>query len=156
MKSMKNSAVCVLLLICWYGSQAQSDKKVPVTEPDYHKPLLFSDLPDRLLLQPSLLDTLFKLEVGKELTSRISEQFLLKGVVVSRSTDPNPSIQSVVIRCTNRRNSTFTFTRIVSKERLTGYSGRIISLSNGDAYEIKQENGNYYLIKKNLYDIISE
>jgi hypothetical protein len=31
-----------------------------------------------------------------------------------------------------------------------------MSFKHGDAYEVTYENGSYYLVKKNLYDLVEE
>lgn len=155
MKSLLTTASCVMLLLCSFFSQAQ-DKPIPINEPDYNKPKLFSDLPSRMNLNVSNLETLFRFSAGETVSVQVTPDLLLQGIVASTSDASSPGFKSVVIRSTNRQGAIFTFTRRTGKEGASIYIGRLMSKANGDAYEIAHENGSYFLQKKNLYDLISE
>jgi hypothetical protein len=128
--------------------------KVPINEPDYNKPKLFADLPDRVDFNPNNLSNLFELQVGQSVNLPISSDFTFSGLVVSKSDDPKSS--SVVIRSTNRVGARLVFTKVSDSDNTIKYIGRIISLQHGDSYEIVFENNQYYLKKKGLYDLINE
>jgi len=128
--------------------------KVPINEPDYNKPKLFADLPDRVDFNPNNLSNLFELQVGQSVNLPISSDFTFSGLVVSKSNDPKSS--SVVIRSTNRVGARLVFTKVSDTDNTIKYIGRIISLQHGDSYEIVFENNQYYLKKKGLYDLINE
>ena len=50
MKVLKTGALCVLLNVIALTVAAQNNtSNPPVTEPDYNKPKLFADLPQRLV-----------------------------------------------------------------------------------------------------------
>jgi len=128
--------------------------KVPINEPDYNKPKLFADLPDRVDFNPNNLSNLFELQVGQSVNLPISSDFTFSGLVVSKSNDPKSS--SVVIRSTNRVGARLVFTKVSDTDNTIKYIGRIISLQHSDSYEIVFENNQYYLKKKGLYDLINE
>jgi len=155
MKTVKSGAFCVLLSLSAYFTSAQ-EHKIPVNEPDYSKPKLFSDLPQKMALNVLGLEPLFKLSVGNTVSIQLTNDLLLQGVVVSTSDVHNASARSVVIRSTNRQGAVFTFTKTNRSDGSISYIGRMMSRQNSDAYEIAMENGSYVLQKKNLYDIISE
>ena len=152
MKKLKAIAIGALLTIC-LQSQAQ---KIPLNEPDYNKAKLFNDLPGKMNLKVSEMETLFSFSPGSSIRIQATENFLFEGVIISRSDAGDTSVRTVVIRSTNRPGASFTFTRITNADGSIAYRGRIISRNNGDAFEIIQEKGLYVLQKKNLYDLISE
>jgi hypothetical protein len=50
----------------------------------------------------------------------------------------------------------FTLSRLINENNTLSYRGRIMSFKHGDAYELAMEEGAYYLIKKNAYDLYDE
>lgn len=163
MKSLTIGALCVLLSLCTFRSHAQQpttqnqNAAAPVfNEPDYNKPKLFADLPDKMNLQTSELESLFSLDVSKPVNIFVAPGFNFHGVVVSKSNASNQFSQSVVVKSTNRQGAILTFTRNRNEDGSYYYLGRILSLKHGDAFEITQEEGATVLVKKNLYDLINE
>lgn len=154
MKKLKSTAIGVLFALCYLNASAQD---IPLNEGNYNKPQLFSDLPDRMSLDISTLQNLFTLQRGASIKQQVSEDFLLKGVVVSKSeATSHAPVTTVVIRCTSRPGAVFTFTRVVGQDESITYRGRILSRNNSDALDIVKIDNQYYLQKKNYNDIISE
>lgn len=151
MKVLKTSAIGAFLTLCVLYASAQ--QKVPLTEPNYNKPRIFDDLPQKMKLRVSDLKELLSLPEGASVKTFLADNFLFKGIVVS--TAGSETVRSVVIRSTDRKGATLTFTETI-KDGGYKYLGRVISLDNGDAFDIVQEDNQYVLQKKNLYDIISE
>ena len=155
MKSLKTCAVSVLLLLCYTQSSAQN-KPVPTIHEDYNKPKLFSDLPQKMKLDIKAYEALLALPVGETVKTPLIGKAHLFGTIVSKS-DPNDlNVSSIVVKCKNRLGATLTFTRLRNTDGTISYIGRIISFKHIDAFEIVQENGEYLLIKKDLYDLVSE
>jgi hypothetical protein len=154
MKNLKAIATGVLLAICSLYCGAQ-EKKIPINEPDYHKPRLFTDLPQRMNLDLSSTESILGSKTGSTISIRLSDKFVFEGIVVSRS-DVDSSITSVVVRSTNHPGTNFTFTRTTNPDGSFRYRGRILGKNNGDAYEIVNDKGMYVLEKRNLYDLLSE
>jgi hypothetical protein len=155
MKNLKAIATGALLAICCLHCGAQ-EKKIPINEPDYHKPRLFSDLPQRMNLDLASTESVLSSKTGASVSIRLSDKFVFEGIVVSRSSEDDRSVMSVVIRSTNRAGTIFTFTRTTNTDGTFKYRGRILGKNNGDAYEIVNDRGLYVLEKRNLYDLISE
>jgi len=155
---MKNLSIVlgVCIAFCSLTSSAQntSKKTVPINEPDYNKPKLFADLPDRVDFNPNNFLNLFDLQVGQSVTIPISSTFNFSGQVVSKSNADKST--SIVIRSTNRLGARLIFTKITSENNSVTYLGRIISMEHGDSYEIVSDSNHYYLKKKGIYDLISE
>lgn len=125
-----------------------------VNEPDYSKPKLFGDLPDRISFDPTDLRDLLNTHVGQIISLSVTQGFTLSGQVVSRAEDKN-SI-SVVMRLTNRPGARLIFTKLTDPNKSIKYIGRIISLKHGDSYEIVSENDQYYFKKKGINDLVAE
>jgi hypothetical protein len=152
MKNLSTAVLSVCITLCSLCASAQKD--VPINEPDYNKPKLFADLPDRINFNPANLTNLFQLQVGQTANIPLTGNFTLTGTVVS--TANNDNVVSVVIKSTNRAGARLTFTRVISDQKIVKYIGRIISLQHGDVYEIVSENNQYYFQKKGLYDLVNE
>jgi len=155
MKKLSVTALGLLLLFCLNKASAQ-DHTIPLNEPDYNKPKLFADLPQRMNLKTAGIEGLFNTALGAQVSYRMADNFLWEGTVVSRSDASDARIRSIVIRSTNRPGATFTFTRTQQSDGTFSYIGRIMSRNNGDAFEIELDGGQYVLAKKNLYDLLSE
>jgi hypothetical protein len=156
---MKNLIVTLLTACISFSglataAQALPAKKLPLNEPDYTKPKLFADLPDRIDFNPNDLLNLFELQRGQSVSVTIGRGFIFAGDLVSKSSDTHSS--SVVVRSTNRPGARLVFTRIIGENNSVKYLGRIISFKHGDCYEIVSENDHYYFKKKSIYDVISE
>jgi len=152
MKNLSTAVLSVCITLCSLCASAQKD--VPINEPDYNKPKLFADLPDRINFNLANLTNLFQLQVGQTANIPLTGNFTLTGTVVS--TANNDNVVSVVIKSTNRLGARLTFTRVISEGKIVKYIGRIISLQHGDVYEIVSENNQYYFQKKGLYDLVNE
>ena len=154
MKILKSGALCVLLYACALSSAAQ--KTLPVSEPDYNKPRLFADLPQKFTLNIKAFDSLLDLPEGQSINVPLSGQLRYQGIVVSKSNPADTEVKSIVIKSTNRLGATFTFTRIRNMDGSFAYKGRLLSHKHSDAYEIQLENGQYILNKNHLYDLFNE
>jgi len=149
-------AVAFGLLMAACTSSFAQEQKLPVNEPDYNKPKLFADLPQRMDLHLTVLENIFQLQVGSAVRLQVTDALLFEGTIVSKSDAQDAGVKSIVIRSSNMMGATFTFTKTSTTSGTSSYIGRIMSRNNSDAYEIAMEKGQYVLQKKNLYDMISE
>jgi len=156
MKNLSIALLGVCIACCSIATSAQSIQKkaLPINEPDYNKPKLFADLPDRVDFNPDKFSNLFELSVGQSANMPISAGFNFSGEVVSKSDGAKAS--SVVIRSTNRLGARLIFTKITDENNVVRYIGRIISMNHGDSYEIVSENNQYFFKKKGIYDLMTE
>lgn len=155
MKLLKTTATLALLTACYLYAPAQGTP-LPVNEPDYNKPKIFTDLPERLNLKLANLEAALDLPVGASVNTAIANGFTLNGTVVSKSNPADPSVKSIVIKSSTRKEATFTFTRITRQDGSTSYLGRMVSKGAGDALEIVKEGTSYIIRKKAYHDIINE
>jgi hypothetical protein len=157
MKFLKTSALGVLFSVCMLQVEAQQDtKKLPISQYDFNKPKLFKDLPDRINVSLKNFDNVFDFEVGKSVDLPFSFNFQFSGIVVSKAEDVASNVKSIVIKSTNKVGATLALSRMINPDNTITYRGRIMSFKHGDAYEIANENGSYYLVKKGLYDLYEE
>jgi hypothetical protein len=155
MKKLKASAFSVLLIVCGMHTQAQ-EQKIPLNEPNHNKPKLFNNLPQKMNLRLSEVEPVFNYAVGATISIQLADNFLFQGTVISKSDEKDASVKSIVIRSSTMQGASFSFTKTANPDGSYKYIGRIMSRNNGDAYEIKTENGQYILQKKNLYELIAE
>jgi hypothetical protein len=157
MKSLRTAVLCAGLALCSLGSYAQ-EKPVPVNEPDYNKPKLFSHLPDKIQVNTEDLASLFSTAVGKATSLVFADDTHLRfeGEVISSGSKYQNTLQSMVIRSTNFNGARFSISRISNPDGTVTYRGRIMSFKHGDLFELQNQNGQYALVKKNFYDLVNE
>lgn len=153
MKILKISAICVLFSLIYLSASAQN---IPLNDPDQNKPHLFADMPQRMRVQVSDLESLLNLPVGASVNTVLAPGFNFQGIVVSISPVSDAAVKSVVIKSTNRKGATLTFTKTINANGSVKFLGRIISMKNGDAFEMVKENDQYVLQKKNLSELVTE
>jgi hypothetical protein len=154
MKTLKTIAICAVLSLGFLHSGAQ--EKIPINQPNYNKPKIFEDLPGKMKLTISDMESLFEVPVNKLVMAKITQDFHFKGMVVSKSGNSESQVRSIVINSITRKGAVFTFTRITKEDGNFVYRGRILSKESIDAYEIVKENDQYFLQKKNYYEMVRE
>ena len=152
---MKTLQTCSLLLLCALFSSISFGQPIPINEPDYNKAKLFQDLPDRLPVEVSSLQNLLNLQIGQQANFQLTNSEGIQGPVVSSALKYN-TIQSIVIRSTNRAGANFSFSKITLPDGSVKYTGRIISRQHSDGFELSEDNGKYFLVKKHFYDMMNE
>jgi hypothetical protein len=155
MKNVLTYALCVVMVFITMHTTAQIQNKLPITEPDYHKPKLFNNLPSKLPLNIGQVNAALNKPEGTDLTIQLAEQLTVRGTIISSSDKKNSKLKSIVIKCSNWPG---TYLTLSSNEQNNGIilNGRLLSRQYGDAYELEHRNGIYYLQKINLYDLLSE
>jgi hypothetical protein len=154
MKTLKAIVIGALFSLSYFYSGAQG--KIPINEPDYNKPKLFDDQPQKMNIAISDIEPLLDLSVGTPVLAKLTKSFPFKGTIVSKSGDATSSVKSVVIKSVTRQGAVLTLTKITNGDGSYIYKGRIISNNSIDAYEIVNENGQYFLQKKNYYEMVRE
>ncbi|MDB5207010.1 MAG: hypothetical protein JWR72_2085 [Flavisolibacter sp.] len=155
MKFLKTAALAALLAVSYTPLSAQN-VTVPLNEPNYNKPRVFSDLPSQMNLRLADMEALLNLSVGAQVNAMAANGFPLIGTVVSKSNPGNTLVKTVVIKSLTRQEATFTFSRITKEDGSLSYTGRMMSKSAGDALEIVKEGAGYVIRKKGFYDLINE
>ena len=152
MKNFYKGFLCLSLFTASYNLIAQT---VPVREPDYNKPLLFQLLPQRIQINTNSLEQLLTNESGNQISFPLTQNVNLIGTVTSVG-KTDPQVESIMIRLTNFNDAGLFISKVLRPDGTNYYNGRILSLKNGDAYEIIFDHGIYYFEKKGFYDLLNE
>lgn len=167
MNNLKLSGICLSFILFCFSAAAQDQKtKLPLNEPDYNKPRLFNDLPEKITVDIAELDNVLSGNevAGRSVDIKFADKKLaaFSGTVVSRSNKEqnksanNNTVNSIVIRSTNFNGATLTLSSSTQTDGTVKYTGRIISFKHGDLYELEKINGQYTLVKKNFYELVNE
>lgn len=121
-----------------------------------NRPTLFQTLPEKISCRINDLTALLQSETGKTVSILFTNNTYFEGTVSSVASHFDNNLLSVVVRSTNFPGAALSFSKVTNENGAVSYSGRIISFQHGDAYEIHQENGQYYFVKKGFYDLVNE
>jgi hypothetical protein len=158
MKNLRTLAVCVSILLYNLNGMAQTTPAIPINEPDYNKPKLFSNLPDKIPVSIDQLSSLFATPIGSQVSVSVPGQANLQfnGELISAVSKYGNSLQSVLIRSSNYNGARFTVSKMTDAEGKITYAGRIISLQHGDLFELKKEDTEWALVKKDFHQLVNE
>ena len=157
MKNLKTAGLGLAIMLCCAASaQVQ---KVPLNEPDYNKPLLFADLPDKIPVEVAYLKNLLinSVEIGKDVQFKLANSKIdqFNGKVISVA-GIETGASSIVIRSSNFSGATLSISEIKLEDGSMAYRGHIISMQHGDLFELQLVDGQYYFVKRKFYDLINE
>lgn len=153
---MKIRSIILLSFAAFIWLQSAAQAPVPFNEPNYNKKKIFTDLPQKMYVKLSGIEGILNYPLGASIDIVPVANFRMSGKVVSRAEQADGSFKSVVVRLNNRDNATFTFSRTRRSDGTYAFMGRVMNRNNGDALELVKENGQYALVKKSLYDLVSE
>jgi hypothetical protein len=153
MKNLVKGFICLSVFFVCIKTNAQTP---PVREPDMNRPSLFQNLPEKISCRINDLSSLLESEIGKTISFSFTGTLNFQGVVSSVASKFDNTLQSVVVRSTNFPGAALSFSKIIKEDGTFSYVGRILSFQHGDAYEISQENGQYFFVKKGFYDLVNE
>lgn len=153
MKNLVKGVICLCTFLVCLETAAQTP---PIREPDMNRPSLFQNLPDKITCRIDDLTALLQSETGRNVSITFANNVNFQGVVSSVAAQFENNLLSIVIRSTNFPGAALSFSKIKKEDGTISYAGRIISFQHGDAYEINQENGQYYFVKKGFYDLVNE
>jgi hypothetical protein len=157
MKNLRTITVCVSILLYSLCTSAQN-VTIPINEPDYNKPMLFSNLPDKISVNITEINSMFSLPVGREVNLQLSDQTNLQftGAIVASVNKYANTMQSIVIRSSNYNGARFTLSKVIADDGTVTYIGRIISFLHGDVFELQTLNNELVLVKRKFYDLVNE
>ena len=153
MKNLAKGIICLSVFFVCIKTNAQTP---PVREPDMNRPSLFQNLPEKISCRINDLSALLESEIGRNISFIFTGNLSFEGVISSVASKFDNTLQSIVVRSTNFPGAALSFSRIKKEDGTFSYVGRILSFQHGDAYEISQENGQYFFVKKGFYDLVNE
>lgn len=158
MKYQKPAGLLLAFILFCAGLSAQDHARI--NEPDMNKPRLFDHLPAEIPVAVSELKGLLFVtpQQGKEVSLKMADQKLahFSGRVVSSASKYDNKVRSVVIKSAEFNGATLTLSSAVQPDGTVTFQGRIISFQHADLYELEFKNNQYYLVKKNFYDLVNE
>ena len=110
------------------------------------KAKLYSAYPSIISINKNSLDNLLFNKTGETVSISFAEGFTFEGTVISNITKYN-NMHTVMLRSLKNKESIFQITKNESKENTFSYTGRILNSNAADGYEIKYNNGEYFLQK---------
>ena len=153
MKNLRILGCCISISLFCFSASAQ-ENRIPINEPNEKKPLLFSELPSNIAVQPDRISSLFSAEPGQAITLDLPS-FHFEGLVMSVVTKYENTIQTIIIRSTNYDGARLTLSKINGPDGIS-YTGRIMSMQHGDVYELKQVNNSLALVKGRFNTLVNE
>lgn len=157
MKNLRTAVLCAMMALTGITAIAQNER-IPINEPDYNKPRLFTNLPDKIQLNNSELESFFSTQVGSHtrlsLVTDLNQNF--EGDLVSLSLRTSDGTQTAIVRSTNYNGARLTITKKENPDGSASYVGRIISFQHGDLFELQNLQGKWFLVKRNFYDLVNE
>lgn len=110
------------------------------------RPKLYAAYPSTISIDKVSIETLLSNTPGTLVSMPLTADFTFEGVVFSNTTKYN-NMHTVMLRSVQNPQSVFQVTKIENKEKVISYSGRILNNNAADGYEIKYNNGEYFLQK---------
>lgn len=153
MKNLVKGFLCLSVFFMCINANAQNP---PVREPEMNRPKLFQSFPEKIICNVEAFANLLDGNIGQNISVSVADGIRFEGTITSVASTPDNTLQSVVIRSTNFQGAALSFSRIKKEDGTITYVGRILSFKHGDAYEINMENGRYYFVKKDFYDLVNE
>lgn len=148
MKRIYKAVVLYTLLISCNITKAQV-----VTE---RRPQLFAAFAKSVNFPKTELEKIFSTAQGRTIKLSLGDNVAMTGVITS-SLQPDPNLQSVIIKLNNLDNSVLGISKRTNDDKSITYIGRIVNSKYADAFELKKEDsGNYIINKKNTADMIED
>lgn len=139
MKHYASYALTVLLLCTAISGFSQNSTD---------KPKQFSAFPSEINCPELELDKIFNSAQGQQVNIAFSNNFTFSGTVTFNMLKRS-DLHTTIITSTDYNNSIFTVSRLIDKDGVLSYTGRIINKNYFDGFELKKDqlSGSYQLNK---------
>lgn len=157
MKNLWTLAICACMSLYSLCASAQQNA-IPINQPDVNKPKQFDGLPERIAIDIQMINSLFDLTAGRNVSLNLSDAalFRFEGNVLSSVSKYNNTLKTVMIRSSNYPGARLYISKANDERGSAIYSGHILSPQHGDMYEIKNIDNQYFLIKKKINSVLAE
>ncbi len=159
MKNLRTSLACLCMSLCSlsvFGQKADTNDNIPLNQPDYNKPKLFSNLPDQIPVELNDFTSILSNKKGNAVEYKFNNTIRIEGEVISTSDAAEKQFSSVVVRSSNYPGAVMTITKVTDEAGKISYTGRIISMKHGDLFELQQKDGQYIFVKRTFHELINE
>lgn len=158
MKNLRTSVLCTCFAFLGIGSFAQEQKPV-LNEPNYNKPRLFDNLPEKIAFNPANFAIISGKQAGNTVSFSFSDDAAIsfEGKLLAATTKENGRVQTISIQSSNYNGANLYISKVTHPDGTVKYNGRIISHQHGDLFVLqKNSTGQYEFVKKNYYDLVNE
>ena len=136
MKKLSKSMIFMLLTLCCAKGFAQQKD---------NRQQLFAAYPQTVSVDRAVISNTFNYTEGSTVSVPLSATLHFTGKVISNEQQLY-NLQTVIIR-SEENNTVFQISRITNDDKSILYRGRILNINAADGYEIKNNNGDYFLQK---------
>jgi hypothetical protein len=114
-----------------------------------NKPLLFAQLPSKILISTAQLNQLFNTNIGNTVAVINEANINIKGTVKIKQTKFN-SLQSIAFTLVDYNNIVLSFSKRMIAQNTSKFTGHVFSNQYHDGFELQQIDSNtYQLVKYN-------
>jgi hypothetical protein len=158
MKNLRTAVVCIGIMLSGVYTNAQNTEVVPVNEPNYNKPKLFTNLPDQIPVNLTTFDNLFNNNIGTSVDANFSDAaaFRITGQLVASVSKFQNSLLNIAVRSSNYNGAILSASKYTDKNGQVHYTARLFSKQHGDGYVLTEENGRLLFVKKDYNEIVME
>ncbi len=136
---MKNYSKFLLAVMCAVFTTTSYAQQIDTRQK------LYATLPETINVDKELFTSVLEAPIGKEVSLQFSNGFNFTGTVLSNFTKYG-NMHTVMVRSNENTPVVFQVTGVQTEKGIS-YSGRIISSTSADGFEIKNDNGTYSLQK---------
>jgi hypothetical protein len=157
MKNLCTLSLCLCITLSSFIASAQESNSL-AKQPDYSRPKLFTNLPEKIKVDLNQVNSLFDKQAGQEarLSATENQSVQFEGNVVFSVTNNDSKLKSVMLSLPSFPGARLSITRLTNEDGTTIYAGRILSFQHGDAYLLQKEDDGYVFVKKNFYNLVNE
>ncbi|MEO6314489.1 MAG: hypothetical protein ABIU63_10740 [Chitinophagaceae bacterium] len=126
---------------------ADGQSAPPLNQHPVEKTFLFNQLPEKITVPVSALQSIFSVTVNSNIIVSLGTQLKIEGSVIAKVAVTEDQL-SMNIRCTNYQNALLNISRITETDGSFSYIGRMVSLQHGDVLLLWEEKGQYSFIRQ--------
>ena len=145
---------CFFLLVLLAAKDHCFAQAIPLHEPDYNKPAVFSHLPDTIKATAAGLSRICASPVQATVAVDAGDGFPVAGQV--RSAMQLPNRQTAIIALSNYPGVVLSLSKLTTAQGSVVFKGRMFSFAARDAYELQLKDDQYCWVKTSLYRIVNE
>ena len=134
-------------ITCMLLSARANSQTAPLNQQPVEKPLLFSQLPEKITCTATILQNIFSATLNNTVSVSLGNQLKIEGTVIAKAAVSSSQL-SINIRCKNYQDALLNISRITAADGSFSYIGRMVSLQHGDVLLLWEENGQYTFIRQ--------
>lgn len=136
MKTLSKLSFAAILSVCSIASFAQLKDT---------RQKLYAAFPQTISVDKNTFTGVLQTAVGNSVSLPFTNDFIFSGKVIGNFTKYN-NLQTIIIQSAENKESILQISKI-EQENTVLFTGRILNNNAADGYELKNNNGNYFLQK---------